>query len=335
MIAGTRVAQGFRVVMGAILHLLNTVMPPSKSSGGMNRLVYWLAAEQARQGHKVYVGSPEGESTGFFEHIRLSGNRMLDDLKERMPADVTDVELHEMPWDIAAWVYDNYPRSFSVIHSGLTPEYEPAGGWSGSKAVFVSRSHMENARGAKFAYNGVPVDEYEFNEIKDDYLLFLGKVKRSKKGVRTAMRVAKRCRRRLIVAGGVRRGSPTTWFPWHPLIKPIGYVDGQRKRDVLSKASALLVPVQWEEPFGLTVVEAMLSGTPVIAFRRGAMPELIVDGVTGFLCDTEDEMVEAVGRLSEIAPQACRRHVIEKFSATAMYKRHQALLDLAGTGTIW
>jgi glycosyltransferase involved in cell wall biosynthesis len=112
-------------------------------------------------------------------------------------------------------------------------------------------------------------------------------------------------------------------------------VDGPRKRDVLSKASALLVPIRWEEPFGLTVIEAMLSGTPVIAFRRGAMPELIVDGVTGFLCNTEDEMVEAAGRLSEITPQACRRHVIEKFSATAMYERHQALLDLAGTGTAW
>ena len=321
--------------MGAILHLLNMVMPPSKSSGGTNRLVYWLAAEQARHGHKVYVGSPEGESTTFFEHIRLSGNRTFDDLKTKMPADVTDVELHEMQWDIATWVYDNYPRSFTVIHSGVVPEYVPAGGWSGSKAVFVSRSHMENAGGAQFAYNGVPVEEYEYCEAKADYLLFLAKVKRSKKGVQTAMRVAKRCRRKLLVAGGVRRGSPTTWFPWHPLIRPIGYVDGQRKRDVLSKASALLVPIRWEEPFGLTVIEAMLSGTPVIAFRRGAMPELIVDGVTGFLCDAEDEMVEAVSRLPNIAPQACRRHVIEKFSATAMYKRHQALLDLAGAGTIW
>ena len=321
--------------MGAILHLLNMVMPPSKSSGGMNRLVYWLAEEQARQGHKVYVGSPEGESTEFFEHIRLSTNHTLDDLKAKMPADVTDVELHEMPWDIAAWIYDNYPRSFSVIHSGLKPDSAPAAGWSGAKAVFVSKSHMENAGGAQFAYNGVPVDEYAFSEAKDDYLLFLAKVKRSKKGVQTAIRAARRCNRKLIVAGGVRRGSPTTWFPWHPLIKPIGYVDGQRKSNVLSKASALLVPIRWEEPFGLTVIEAMLSGTPVIAFRRGAMPELIVDGVTGFLCDTEDEMVEAVGRLSEIAPQACRHHVIEKFSATAMYNRHQVLLDQAGGGATW
>jgi glycosyltransferase involved in cell wall biosynthesis len=316
--------------MGAIMHLLNQVMPPSKSSGGMNRLVCWLAAEQARHGHKVYVGSPEGESTAFFEHIRISKNKTLDDLKVKIPANVTDVELHGMPRDIAEWVYENYSRSFNVIHSG-----EPEKGWSGSKSVFVSQSHMTNAGGSHFAYNGVPVEDYDFCEAKDDYLLFLAKVKRSKKGVQTAMRVAKRCQRKLIVAGGVRRGSPTTWFPWHPLIKPIGYVDGQHKRDVLSKASALLVPIRWEEPFGLTAIEAMVSGTPVIAFRRGAMPELIVDGVTGFLCDTEDEMVEAVSRLPNIAPQACRRHVIEKFSATAMYKRHQALLDLAGAGTIW
>lgn len=321
--------------MGAILHLLDMVMPPAKSSGGMNRLVYWLAAEQARQGHKVYVGSPEGESTEFFKHIRVSRNKTLIDLRAKMPADVTDVELHEMPQDVATWVFDNYPRSFSVIHSGLKPGFEPEGGWFGSKAVFVSRSHMELAGGAQFAYNGVPVEEYDFCEAKDDYLLFLAKVKRSKKGVQTAIRVAKRCKKKLIVAGGTRRGSPATWFPWHPLIKPIGYVDGARKRDVLSKASALLVPIRWEEPFGLTVIEAMLSGTPVIAFRRGAMPELIVDGVTGFLCDTEDEMVEAVGRLLQIVPHDCRHHVIEKFSATAMYQRHRELLDLAGNGTVW
>jgi glycosyltransferase involved in cell wall biosynthesis len=321
--------------MGAIMHLLNMVMPPSKSSGGMNRLVCWLAEEQARQGHKVYVGSPEGESTEYFEHISLSKNSTLEDLQAKMPTDVTDVEMHEMPQDVTRWVYDNYPRSFSVIHGGLRPESQPEGGWSGAKAVFVSRSHMELAGGSQFAYNGVPVDEYDFSETKDDYLLFLAKVKRSKKGVQTAIRVAKRCKRKLIVAGGVRRGSPATWFPWHPLIRPIGYVDGARKREVLSKASALLVPIRWEEPFGLTVVEAMLSGTPVIAFRRGAMPELVVDGVTGFLCDTEDEMVEAVGKVSEIAPEDCRRHVMTKFSATAMYQRHQELLELAGSGTVW
>lgn len=335
MISVVPIVRGRRVDMGAILHLLNMVMPPSKSSGGMNRLAYWLAAEQARQGHKVYVGSPQGESTEFFEHIRLSKDKTLDDLKAKMPADVTDVELHEMPPDVTGWVFDNYPRSISIIHSGLKPESMPEGGWSGFKAVFVSRSHMDLAGGSQFAYNGTPVDEYDFSEDKDDYLLFLAKVKRSKKGVQTAMRVARRCKRKLIVAGGVRRGSPATWFPWHPLIRPIGYVEGQRKRDVLSRASALLVPIQWEEPFGLTVIEAMLSGTPVIAFRRGAMPELIVDGVTGFLCDTEDEMVEAVGRLSEIAPQDCRRHVIERFSATAMYQRHRELLDLAGSGAVW
>ena len=216
--------------MGAIMHLLNMVMPPSKSSGGMNRLVCWLAEEQARQGHKVYVGSPEGESTEYFKHISLAKKGTLEDLQAKMPTDVTDVEMHEMPQDVTRWVYDNYPRSFSVIHGGLRPESQPEGGWSGAKAVFVSRSHMELAGGSQFAYNGVPVDEYDFSETKDDYLLFLAKVKRSKKGVQTAIRVAKRCKRKLIVAGGVRRGSPATWFPWHPLIRPIGYVDGARKR---------------------------------------------------------------------------------------------------------
>lgn len=113
------------------------------------------------------------------------------------------------------------------------------------------------------------------------------------------------------------------------MIKPVGYVGGDQKFELFAKAKAVLVPVKWEEPFGLTVIEAMASGTPVIAFNRGAMPELIVDGVTGFLCDTEDEMVKAVGRLHEISPSACREHVARNFNVENLYLRHAELLDMA------
>jgi glycosyltransferase involved in cell wall biosynthesis len=321
--------------MGAILHMLEQPVPPTKTSGGLNRLVEWLATEQGKQGHKVYVAAPGGESTRYFEHIRIPRDYSPDSIAPLMPTDVTDVEMHQVRPDVAAWVLGHYPRSIQIMHSGISPAEANSEHWAGTRTVFVSRNHMEQAGGSQFAYNGVPVDDYEFREEKSDNLLFLAKVRRSKKGVQTAIRVAKRCRRKLIVAGGRRNGSPETWFPWHPLIRPIGYVDGRRKTDILSGAAALLVPIRWEEPFGLTVVEAMISGTPVIAFRRGAMPELIVDGVTGFLCDTEDEMVEAVGRLGRLSPADCRQHAVEHFSATAMCRRHMELLALAGSGATW
>ena len=301
----------------------------------MNRLVEWLAIEQSKQGHKVYIAAPAGESTGHYEHIRIPGNYDADTVSTLMPADVTDIEMHHVRPDVARWLLDRYPRSIQVMHSGIGPGDSDAARWAGTRTVFVSRSHMQQAGGSQFAYNGIPVDEYEFSEDKSGDLLFLAKVRRSKKGVQSAIRVAKRCRRRLVVAGGRRNGSPETWFPWHPLVRPVGYVGGRKKTRLLARSSALLVPIRWEEPFGLTVIEAMISGTPVIAFRRGAMPELIVDGVTGFLCDTDDDMVEAVGQLRQIDPKACRQHALENFSAAAMYRRHMELLVLAGSGANW
>lgn len=321
--------------MGAILHILDQPVPPTKKSGGLNRLVYWLAVEQAQHGHKVYVAAPSGRSTEHFQHIHIPRDYTKEDIASKMPEDVTDIEMHQVSEQAANWVLETYPRSIQIMHSGISPESIHGTRWSGARTVFVSRSHMERAGGSKFAYNGVPVDQFEFREKKDAFLLFLAKVRRSKKGVQTAIRVAKRCRRKLIVAGGRRKGSPETWFPWHPLIDPIGYVDGQRKAEVLGRASALLVPIRWEEPFGLTVVEAMISGTPVIAFKLGAMPELIVDGETGFLCDTEDDMVNAVAELPRLSPNHCRQHAVEHFSATAMYHRHMELLELAGSGISW
>jgi glycosyltransferase involved in cell wall biosynthesis len=315
--------------------MLEQTVPPTKTSGGLNRLVEWLATEQGKQGHKVYVASPEGSSTEYFEHVRIPRDYTPGNIAPLIPSDVTDIEMHQVRPDVAKWLMERYPRSIEIMHSGISAEQAEPGFWAGSKTVFVSRSHMQQAGGSQYAYNGVPIDEYEYREDKSDNLLFLAKVRRSKKGVQTAIKVAKRCRRKLIVAGGRRNGSPETWFPWHPLIRPIGYIDGARKIEVLASASALLVPIRWEEPFGLTVIEAMLSGTPVIAFRRGAMPELIVDGVTGFLCETTDEMVEAVGKLETLSPADCRQHAVENFSTTAMYRRHMELLDLAGSGVTW
>lgn len=321
--------------MGAILHMLEQPVPPTPSSGGMNRLVEWLATEQSKQGHKVYIAAPAGESTRHYEHIRIPGNYGIDAISSLMPTDVTDVEMHHVQPDVARWLLDRYPRAIQVMHSGIGPDDADAARWAGTRTVFVSRSHMQQAGGSQFAYNGIPVDQYEYSENKSGELLFLAKVRRSKKGVQSAIRVAKRCRRKLIVAGGRRNGSPETWFPWHPLIRPVGYVDGSEKTSLLARSSALLVPIRWEEPFGLTVIEAMISGTPVIAFRRGAMPELIIDGVTGFLCETDDDMVEAVGKLDQTDPNACRQHALDNFSATAMYRRHMELLDLAGSGASW
>jgi glycosyltransferase involved in cell wall biosynthesis len=307
--------------MRTILHVHNKPLPPHPNSGGSNRLIEWLAQEQTKRGHNVYVMSFSGHSTEHYGHIKISPEMTGPEILALVPDDVTDIELHGgIPKHQTDALANNFKRFIQIIHAGI-------GG--GKNSVYVSRSHAQQSGGKIYAYNGIPVDEYRFSGSKEAFLLFIAKVKRSKKGVQEAINVAKRTKNLLIVAGGHRLLCPETWFRWHPMIKPVGYVGGDQKFELFAKAKAVLVPVKWEEPFGLTVIEAMASGTPVIAFNRGAMPELIVDGVTGFLCDTEDEMVKAVGRLHEISPSACREHVARNFNVENLYLRHAELLDMA------
>jgi len=320
--------------MGAILHILvhgsrhKVPLPPAASSGGINRMIHWLAVEQAAQGHKVYAMSQIGESNASYQHIRIPAQNSFETILEKIPNDVTDIEYHGgLAFDVVERLIERFPRTLQIIH-GLENRV-------GKNRVYVSKSHAKHFGGEVFAYNGIPVDSYQFSEDKEDFLLFLAKVRRSKKGVATAINVAKKSKTKLIVAGGHRLSSPETWFPWHRLVKPVGYINGDEKFRLLSKAKALLVPIRWEEPFGLTIIEAMLSGTPVIAFNRGAMSELIIDGVTGFLCDNEEEMLSAINKIEQLSPQVCRAHVIKYFSSYAMYQKHQELLDSAGQGSHW
>jgi glycosyltransferase involved in cell wall biosynthesis len=104
----------------------------------------------------------------------------------------------------------------------------------------------------------------------------------------------------------------------YPKITFSGNLKGQRKTKFISEARALLFPIDWEEPFGMAVIEALACGTPVIAMNRGAMPEIIQHGVNGFLANSEQEFLEYMGRLDEIDPAACRQSVIDKFSEDVM-----------------
>ncbi|MEZ9922568.1 glycosyltransferase [Vibrio breoganii] len=308
--------------MRHIIHILDQPMPPRPDSGGSNRLVEWLAQEQHSLGHKVTVIAPEGNKTIHFEFIRNSVVDMTwQDLKELLPSDATDIEIHcSLSTSVSEGIISCGLGLLNVIHGGNGHELN---------AIYVSRSHAQNNGKEKYIHNGIPEQTIEFDADKDDFLLFLAKVKRSKKGIATAIKIAKSSKTKLVVAGGYRFGNPETWFSWHPYIQPVGYINGQRKSHYLSKAKALLVPIKWEEPFGLTIVEAMLSGTPVIAFRRGAMSELIVDGKTGFLCDNEEQMLTALSKVSELNPLEIREHARNNFSSIKMAIEHLNYLDLS------
>lgn len=174
-------------------------------------------------------------------------------------------------------------------------------------------------------YNGVPLDTYAFapNPPPDAPLVFLGRVEEIK-GPHVAIDVAKRVRAPLVIAGNIA-DSQRGWFETHVAphidgtsVRYVGPVDDSQKNALLGSARAFLMPILWEEPFGIVMAEAMACGTPVIGFRRGAVPEVVDHGVTGFVVNTPDEMAVAATRVDEISRRAVRDRAERLFSDRAV-----------------
>ena len=190
-------------------------------------------------------------------------------------------------------------------------------------------------------YNAVDLEEIPFNDRPEDFFMIVGRMTPGK-GIAEAIHIAKKAKVKLLIVGHV-----TTHLPWSEEyflkeIKP--YIDGDRIRyiermayhDILQtmgKARGFLFPLQWDEPFGMVVIEAMAAGTPVLAYRRGSMPELIKDGETGYLVEKQEEMVEIVHRVGAIERGQCRNWVKENFSVEQMVDAYERLYHKAITGS--
>ncbi len=190
-------------------------------------------------------------------------------------------------------------------------------------------------------YHGIPLDEFTFNPRRGDYLAFLGRISPDK-GVEVAIRVARRAGMPIKIAArkplpykqdpDVRRDWEYYTRSVEPLLQGrqvelIGQVDAAEKDEFLHNAAALLFPIRWPEPFGLVMIEALACGTPVLALRNGSVPEVLEHGVTGFICDDEDELVQAVGRIGEIDRARCRAEAERRFSPAAMAERYEQVYD--------
>jgi glycosyltransferase involved in cell wall biosynthesis len=204
--------------------------------------------------------------------------------------------------------------------------------------VGISQSQIEElAERDRFSVipNATEVAATPFHAVaaQPPYLAFLGRVTRNK-GADTAIRVARRCGMKLRIGGNLSQeeGGPEFFeSEVRPALGPdvewIGPVDDTQKQVLLGGASALLFPIRWREPFGIVMVESLANGTPVIAPRCASTPEVIEEGVTGFLCDSEDEMVEAVARIGSIDRTACRRAAEERFSIPRMTREYLRVVE--------
>lgn len=210
--------------------------------------------------------------------------------------------------------------------------------------TYVSISNSDRSPELDYAatvYNGIDINEFSFCQEPNDYLLFFGRI-HPEKGTSESIQIAKQSGRRLIISGLIQHQE---YFD--SKVKPfindddIVYVgnSGPKERDkLLGEAYAMLHPISFEEPFGLSVVESMLCGTPVIAFNKGSMPELIIDGKTGFLINTIDEAVKAVNEIHSINREYCREHAALKFSRQKMIEGYldvyRCVMDIHRQGAL-
>ena len=274
---------------------------PVPEYGGTQRMVVALARGLAAAGHRVALVAGHGSEVPEAELIPVSldaARRADFDIRPLLPPGL-DILLACAPLRVrpdVPWI------------RRLAGNREP-GKRGTANTLFLSRDHARRHGGVAFVYNGVDPAEYRFRRDKADYDLFLGRL-HAAKGYRWAAAGAKRLRRRMLIAGG-----------WRPslsrYVRYVGSVGGARKTELLAGARAFWMPALWEEPFGITLIEALVSGTPVLGTRRGSLPEIVSPEV-GALGDTLDELVERRAGLDAIDPEACRARVERHFTHHVM-----------------
>ncbi len=283
---------------------------PVEGYGGTQRVVAALVRGLAVHGHRVTLIAQPGTKVPEAAKIVEVPPRQLRDT------------------DLAPYV----PDGADVLHAHFVVKQAPAGvpfvqtlhgNWKAGTPpppnnIFLSRDHARRYGSDTFVYNGLDPAEFFFRRRKEQWDLFLGRL-HSAKGYQWAVEAAKRTGRRLIVAGGWR---PTFAGP----VKYVGEVDGGRKRALLARARCLWMPAQWDEPFGLTTIEALFSGTPVLATRRGALPEVLTPEVGAF-ADTLDAMIRAAESIGMRDPAACRAHAERYFSHLVMAQEYVRMYE--------
>lgn len=322
---------------------------PPIAYGGTEQIVSLLTEELVRRGHKVTLfatgdsitasdlvpGSPYGLRGTDRDKNVLNMLNAAACMERAGEFDVihNHVPLEGMP---LAGLVDT--AVLTTFHGGFAGDwitlYNRYKGWYNTISKSAASLLELHERHVGVIYNAIDVDSYPYNPgQREDFALFMSRISHEK-GPDIAIDAAIRGGFRLVIAGNV--DAPDQEFFASKIlprvdgdqIKYVGEADAAMKRDLYSRARLLLAPITWEEPFGLFFAEAMACGTPVIAFNRGAAPEVVEDGVTGFIVEDIGAMVDAVLRIGSIDPAACRKRVEDEFNVSRMTDGYEATYEM-------
>ncbi len=321
---------------------LTEAVPP-KLYGGTERVVHWLTEELVALGHDVTLFASGDSQTSakldatWPKALRLDGavrdpNALHMVMLERVRQKCDDEEFDFLHFHLDYYPFSLFSRQptpfLTTLHGRLDlPEHQPVFTTFKSPVISISNSQrrpVPQANWVRTIHHGLPEKLLTPQPGKHEYLAVLGRIA-PEKGVDRAIKIAARCGIPLKIAAKVDRADQDYYdelirplIENNPLVDFIGEIGDAEKPEFLSGAIGLLLPIDWPEPFGLVMIEAMACGTPVIAYNRGSVAEIIDDGLTGFVVEDETSAVAAVGRLPGLSRPAVRKQFEVRFTARRM-----------------
>ncbi len=349
-----------KIKIAQVVSLSESVPPVSQN--GLEFVVSWLTEELVARGHDVTLFAPGDSKTSaklvsllpkaIPRNIRAPWEQYFFSIWNTLIAGKDKFDIIHCHNSNAAYIAPFVNRPIvETIHSAFNsdfknlyldhPEYvknlQPLfDSYAKINHVTVSKKQEQEHmliepfmfQKHSVIHNGIPVERFEFNDTPKDYFLYIGYINKNK-GADTAVRIADKLGLKLILAGSYHGEEEFFEKNIKPFLNEkityVGAVDFKTKVELYKNAIAKLAPLMWHEPFGLTLVESQACGTPVIAFRRGAAPEIIKHGETGFIVDTEEQMIEAIKNIGHIDRKKCRSWVEDNFSVKKMVDEYEKL----------
>src|SRR5438309_2324814 len=320
---------------------LTEAVPP-KLYGGTERVVHWLTEELVALGNEVTLFASGDSQTSakldatWPKALRLDGavrdpNALHMVMLERVRQKCDDEEFDFLHFHLDYYPFSLFSRQptpfLTTLHGRLDlPEHQPVFTTFKMPVISISNAQRRSVPQANWVntiHHGLPENLLTPQPARQDYLAVLGRIA-PEKGVDRAIKIAIRCGIPLKIAAKVDRADQDYYdeimrpLMDHPLVEYIGEISDHEKSDFLSGAIGLLVPIDWPEPFGLVMIEAMACGTPVIAYNRGSVPEIIDEGLTGFIVEDEISAVARVDRPAGLDRGAIRKQFEARFTARRM-----------------